>query len=209
MCDWAGRVQAIHSLTLYVFWLDRALLDLLTTLWYSAFFTAPLPAFIAMLIGQFLNSDGNVDTSKMEQLFSDMSDMELEAVSMILHMEQVRRLAEARAEAQTAGQGSRPKEDAKQPMEKNAMAAGTGSVNRSKVGTQGTRPQPSPLPPPPASEKPYAYVTEYGACYHVRRNCMHLARSKTVTYVPAPSHLRPCKTCSGHLIPPAARGDSV
>ena len=156
-----------------------------------------------MLIGLFLNSDGNVDTSRMEQLFFQMSDSELEAVSAALHQEQVRRLAEARAAARSDDQGRRPKEDAKQSMVKNAAAAGVGSVNRSDAGNPGT------LPPPPANEAPYVYVTEYGACFHMRRNCVHLARSKTVTCVPVPSHLRPCKTCSGRLVSLPAHDDST
>ena len=208
MCNWADSVQNTYFLVLYAFWLDRASLNLLP-FWHSLFFTAPFPAFIAMLVGQFLNSDGNVDTSRMEQLFFQMSDPELEVVSVTLHQEQVRRLAEARAQAQTAGQGSRPKEDAKAPMVKNVAVAGTGSVNRSSAGSQGAWPQPSLLPPPPASETPHAFVTEYGECYHMRRNCVHLARSKTVARVPAPFHLRPCKTCSGHHIPLSARGNSI
>ena len=162
-----------------------------------------------MLIGLFLNSDGNVDTSRMEQLFFQMSDSELEAVSAALHQEQVRRLAEARAAARPDDQGRRPKEDAKQSMVKNAAVAGVGPVNRSKAGTQGTQPQPSTLPPPPANEAPYAYVTEYGACFHMHRTCVHLARSKTVTCVPVPSHLRPCKTCSGRLVSLPAHDDST
>ena len=152
-----------------------------------------------MLINQFLNSDGNVDTSRMEQLFFQMSDPELEAVSVSLHREQIRRLAEARADAQAAGQGSRPKEDAKQFTVKNATEAGTGSVNRPPAGPHGSWPHPSPLPPPPACEAPCGYVTEYGECFHIRRNCVHLAKSKTVTRTPLPCQRRPCKTCSTHL----------
>ena len=167
------------------------------------FLTALPTAFVAMLIGLFLNSDGNVDTSRMEQLFFQMSDSELEAVSAALHQEQVRRLAEARAAARSDGQGSRPKEDAKQPMVKNAAVAGVGSVNRSNAGNSGT------LPPPPANEAPYVYVTEYGACFHMHRTCVHLARSKTVTCVPVPSHRRPCKTCSGRLVSLPAHDDST
>ena len=177
-------------------WLDRALVNLLHY-WHTLFSTALSPTFAAMLINQFLNSDGDVDTSRMEQLFFQMSDPELEAVSVSLHQEQVRRLAEARAEAKAADQGSRPKEDAKQSIAKNATVVGTGAVNRSPAGSQGTWPQPSPLPP--ASEAPCAYVTEYGECYHIRRDCVHLARSKTVMRTPLPCQRRPCKTCSGHL----------
>ena len=192
-------------------WLDRALVNLLHY-WHTLFSTALSPTFAAMLINQFLNSDGDVDTSRMEQLFFQMSDPELEAVSVSLHQEQVRRLAEARAEAKAADQGSRPKEDAKQSIAKNATVVGTGAVNRSPArirGTAGMQPQPLPLPPPPASENPYAYVSQYGECYHMHRNCVHLARSKTVARVPAPFHLRPCKTCSGHHIPLSARGNSI
>ena len=159
-----------------------------------------------MLIDRLLDSDGNVDASKMEQLFSNMSDMELEAVSMALHLEQARRLAVARAEAQIVGQRNSPKAGA---TGKDAPMAGVGTVNRPKMEKQGTRPHPPPPTPDPAREKPYVYVTEYGECFHVRRECISLARSKKVSWVPMPSNRRPCKTCSWHHITPAGRADSV
>ena len=55
--------------------------------------------------------------------------------------------------------------------------------------------------PAGAAEEARVFVTAHGRCWHARRDCRHLLRSRTVREVAVPTDRRPCRTCC----PPAAQ----
>ena len=158
-----------------------------------------------MLIHQIFDEAGDIDCMLFRQLFSEMTDQDLGIVIGIAYAEQRQRFAVARARvpessARRSSSGGVTRSQAVYHVSQPSTASGPGqqravSPARSSpvVSSKGSSSMATPVSP--ALQK--AYVAGPGRCYHICRECIHLAKSRSVRSITLPcDDLQACKTCT-------------
>ena len=156
-----------------------------------------------MLIHQIYDEAGDLDCMLFGRLFSEMTDQELGTVIGIAYAEQRQRFAVARervreSSARRSSSGGATRSQVVYHVSQPRAASGPGqqravSPARSSpvVSSKGSSSMATPVSP--VSQK--AYVAGSGRCYHICRECIHLAKSRSVRSITLPcDDLRACKT---------------
>ena len=159
-----------------------------------------------MLTHQIYDEAGDIDCMLFRQLFSQMTDQDLGTVIGIAYAEQRQRFAAARervpeSSARRSSSGGATRSQVVYHVSQPRAASGPGqqrvvSPARSSpvVSSKASSAMATPVSPP-ALQK--AYVAGSGRCYHICRECIHLAKSRSVRSITLPcDDLRACKTCT-------------
>ena len=158
-----------------------------------------------MRLHQIYDEAGDLDCAFFRQLFSAMTDQDLGTVIGIAYAEQRQRfdaarerVAQSSARQSSSGGATRSRvvyhvsqpRDASGPGQQRAVSPARCSPVVSSKGSSSTA-----TPVSPAMQQ--AYVAGSGRCYHICRECIHLAKSRSVRSITLPCDgLRACKTCT-------------
>ena len=134
-----------------------------------------------------------------------MTDQDLGTVVGIAYAEQRQRFAAARervpqSSARRSSSGGATRSQVVYHVSQPMAASGPGqqraiSPARASPGVSSKGSSSMATPVSPASQQ--AYVAGSGRCYHICRECIHLAKSKSVRSITLPCDgLRACKTCT-------------